>query len=184
MKKLTATLCLTILVCLTSNSAWSEGFLCSNLGILCPKTVDKSRTVEREGLTYEVNSQTPFTGYTVTKFRNGQMNFKIQYKNGKENGSWVWYHSNGQVNRKGIKKDGKPEGLWLYYHKNGQLSGKGNWQNGTWDGLWVNYHENGKLSYKGTYKDGKKDGPWVGYNKDGTVWEKYTGTFKDGKKVK
>ena len=78
MRKLTVTLCLTILVCFTSSTAWSEGFLCSNLGILCPKMVDESRLVERQGLKYEVNSQTPFTGYMSTKFSNGKISDKIQ----------------------------------------------------------------------------------------------------------
>ena len=36
------------------------------------QTVDLSRTVERGGLRYEVNSETPFTGVAVDKYENGQ----------------------------------------------------------------------------------------------------------------
>jgi len=33
----------------------------------CVKTVDKTKTVERGGLTYAVNSETPFTGVAFKK---------------------------------------------------------------------------------------------------------------------
>ena len=36
------------------------------------KTVDASATVERDGLTYEINSETPFTGVVAHKYGNGQ----------------------------------------------------------------------------------------------------------------
>ena len=70
-------------------------------------TVDESQTVDRGGLTYEVNSQTPFTGYTITKFENGQIRQKIQYKDGKKDGPWVRYHKNGQLLSKETYKDGE-----------------------------------------------------------------------------
>ena len=141
---LTTTLCLTILVCLTSNSAWSKGFLCSNLGILCPKTVDVDRTVERGGLTYEVNSQTPFTGYTVTKHRNGQIEKKTQYKDGKKDGLWVEYNKDGRVDTEVTYKNGKKDTSVTYsYHLNGQLESKITWKDGKKDGSWVYYDEKG-----------------------------------------
>ena len=199
---LTTTLCLTILVCLTSNTAWSEGFLCSNLGILCPKTVDESRTVKRGGLTYEVNSQAPFTGYTVTKYENGQIRKKTQYesgkkdglvieyypnrrlwrketyKNGKKHGFYVHYHKTGQLKEEGTSREGKKHGPWVIYWMNGHLRVKGTYTNGKKHGPWVRHWENGKLSSKGAWRNGKKHGPWVFYNEDGRLKNKLT--FKDG----
>ena len=134
MRKLTVTLCLTILVCFTSSTAWSEGFLCSTLGILCPKTVDESQLVERQGLKYEVDSQTPFTGYVIEKYDDGKLMLKEHYKDGKRDGPWVSYHENGQLSFKGTYKDGKEEGQWVSFESDGTV--------------------NKKLT--GTYKNGKK----------------------------
>ena len=109
MKRLTITICLTILVCFTSSTAWSEGFLCSNIGILCPKTVDESRTVERQGLKYEVNSQTTFTGYVIAKYVNGQLQEKGHFKDGKRDGLVEVFNEDGTVDKKytGTYKDRK-----------------------------------------------------------------------------
>ena len=121
--------------------------------------VDSSKLVERGGLTYEVNSETPFTGISFTKYGDGQIHEKAEFKNGKRDGPSEKHHENGQLRSKGTYKDGKEEGPWVSYHKNGQLR------------------------LKGTLKNGKKDGPWVGYHENGTVWETFTGTFKDGEKI-
>ena len=38
----------------------------------CGRTVDESKLVERDGLAYEGDSETPFTGVSVKKDENGQ----------------------------------------------------------------------------------------------------------------
>ena len=59
---------------------------------------------------------------------------------------------------KGNFKNGKSEGIFEYYHDNGQLSAKGNLKNGERDGVWEIYHKNGQLSARVDYKNGKKIG--------------------------
>ena len=105
--------------------------------------------VEREGLYYKQFTDVPFTG-EVTGDKQGSL------KNGKKEGTWVYYHENGQLGAKGNYKNGKSEGTWTDYHTNGQLWSKGNYKNGRLDGVWVVYSRDGQLYSKDTYKDMKK----------------------------
>jgi len=144
--------------------------------------VDSSKLVERGGLTYEVNSETPFTGVSA-KYDNKKLRVKRSYREGKLNGPSLNYYDNGRIKKKGTYKDGEKDSPWVRYHKNGQLERKGTFKDGKRDGPWVYYHDKGQLRAKGTYKDGKRDGPWVEFHYNGTVYEKYTGTYKNGKKI-
>ena len=59
--------------------------------------------VERDGIYYEVDSQTPYSGSSVS------------------------YHENGQLEHSGNYKDGKMEGYAELYYENGQLKFSVNW---------------------------------------------------------
>ena len=95
-----------------------------------PTEVPSEKLVERGGITYLINSQTPFSGRSVSYYENGQLEFKINYKDGKENGLWEEYHENGQLRERGNFKDGKRDGLWEGYHENGRLEFKRKYRNG------------------------------------------------------
>ena len=62
----------------------------------CGKTVDASKLVERDGLMYEGDSETPFTGGVVAKHENEQKRFEGTHKDGKLEGPWTEWHENGQ----------------------------------------------------------------------------------------
>ena len=126
-------------------------------------------------------------GVWVEYDRNGRVDKKVTYKNGKEDTYVKYrYRISGQLSEKGTYKDGKKHGPWLSYHDNGQLAVKGTHKDGMVDGPWVSYHDNGQLQAKGTYKEGfwNRVGPWVSYRKDGTLDEENTGTYKNGEKIK
>ena len=120
MKKLLTILCLVLLVSCSPTP---------------PPEVPSDKLVERQGITYKVNSTTPFTGTSVGYHENGQLEFRSNYK------------------------DGKPEGLWKRFHENGQLEGRGNSKNGEPDGLWENFHENGQTTSEKNYWTIRLD-PW------------------------
>ena len=44
---------------------------------------DAPKLVERDGLFYQVNSETPFTGAAVSKYENGQKAVEAIFKDGK-----------------------------------------------------------------------------------------------------
>ena len=122
------------------------------LASCAPNEVPFGNLVERQGVTYEINSQTPFTGTSVRYHDNGQLEFKRNWKDGKRVGLSEWYHENGQLKSKSNWKDGKRVGLSEWYHENGQLWMKGNAK----DGLVEWYYENGGLKSKVCYKNGEK----------------------------
>ena len=118
----------------------------------CSKEIPSDQLVERQGIYYEVNSQTPFTGRVVS------------------------YHENGQLEAKGNFKDGELHGLMESYHENGQLWIKRNYKDGELHGLMESYHENGQLLKRANYKDGEIDGLLEVFDKEGNptkieVWK-------------
>ena len=62
----------------------------------CGKTVDFSKLVERDGLMYEGDSETPFTGVMVDKYENGQKKFEATFKDGKQEGLSSGWYENGK----------------------------------------------------------------------------------------
>jgi len=94
--------------------------------------VDAPKWVERDGLWYEGDSETPFTGVAVDKYENGQK---------KEEATW---------------KDGKPEGPFTTWYENGQKQQEGTWKDGKPEGLVTGWRENGTKAAEATFKDGKK----------------------------
>ena len=159
-----------------------------------------TKLVERQGIKYEINSTTPFTGIEITESSDSL--YKTEYKNGKEVGL-LEYYNNGQLRAKNNFKNGTFE----EYHENGQLVGRINFENGTYEeyhengqlkkkvnfnkqdfngsgsvGPYEEYHENGQLKEKGNFiKNGTNDGPYEEYYLNGQLKEK--GTYKDGEKV-
>jgi hypothetical protein len=136
MKKILITF-FTVLFCLISSVGWSVE--CKDLGLL-------------GGLYYKKINDGPFTGKTKGLCQ-------------------------------GTLKNGKKDGSWVYYFKNGKLKGKGYYKNGSRESSWVHYWNNGQLLLKGNYKNDKRDGSWVYYKKDGTLKKGLSGTYKDGKKI-
>jgi len=171
--------------------------LCLVLLVSCspPPEIPTNKLVERQGITYEVNSTTPFTGTSIEFFENGQPKEKRDYKDGKEDGPYEMYHENGQVEKRGHVEDGKEEGLWEHYFKNGQfyklikvrvdpekphglselfyedglLREKGDYKDGELEGPQERFYENGQLEYRGKYKTGQRDGTWMYFDEEGNL---------------
>ncbi|MDB9737877.1 toxin-antitoxin system YwqK family antitoxin [Gammaproteobacteria bacterium] len=144
----------------------------------CSKEVPSDQLVERNGIYYEVNSQTGFTGTSISYYENGQLEEKITYTNGELDGSMELYFGNGQLQNKVTNKNGVLDGPSEVYFKNGQLQINTNFKNGELDGHSERYYPNGLLSFKGTYKNGELDGLSEEYYEGGQVKEK--SNYKDG----
>ena len=101
-----------------------------------PKTVDHDKLVQRQYITYEINSTIPFTGRGVRAYhKNGQIRRQSNYKNGSYSGNTV-FAENGQIEsltksietRHKIKKGTAficmSYAVWIDedYYSNGQLS--------------------------------------------------------------
>ena len=135
--------------------------------------------LERQGLVYEVNSDTPFTGLAVSYYLNNQYKYKKNYKDGKQHGLYEEFYRNGQLHVKENYKDGKVHGPVERFYENGQLQGKANLRDGELHGPAEAFYENGQLQVKRNYKNGKDHGPFEWFYENGQLEAK--GNFKDGK---
>ena len=71
------------------------------------QAVDFSKLIERDGLMYEGDSETPFTGVAVDEWRRGKKWFNSPYKDGKPEGLTTVWHPNGEKASELTYKDGK-----------------------------------------------------------------------------
>jgi antitoxin component YwqK of YwqJK toxin-antitoxin module len=147
-----------------------------------PVVVDASRLVARNDTFYEINSDTPFTGVSLTYHENGQVNDRVTFKDGKQNGLFEGYYENGQLAVTVNLKNDKDDGLLESYREDGTLDFRMNYKDGELDGLWESYREVGTLFYRENYKDGEVDGIREFYREDGTlsIIENYTNGERDG----
>ena len=116
---------------------------------------------------------------------NGKLKNRINYQSkadgGKTHGLRETYYKNGQLRWKINNKDGKREGFFETYHENGQLLSKKNYKENRLDGLYETYHKNGQLRTKENYKDGKQDGLNEYYRSNGRLKSQYC--YKNSIKV-
>jgi len=121
---------------------------------------------------------TLYTGEIFGNYKNGKLNIKTCYKDGKKQLAWKYY-DNGQLERKAIFKDGIIE-LEEEYYENGKLSEEVTYENGK-KVMNKAYHKNGKLNFIGHEKNGKADGIFEVYYENGEL--EYKAIYKDGKEV-
>ena len=109
------------------------------LASCAPNEVPSKDLIERQGLTYEVNSQTPFSGVSVeyyldtilkNEFEDRVLLQRTIFKKGIKNGLYESFHPNGQLESKGNYKNGNLDGLYEYYYGDGQLESKVCYKNG------------------------------------------------------
>ena len=83
--------------------------------------VSHDKLVERDGVTYQIDSDESFTGRSVRFHENGRLQNKTDYKDGKKNGLSEWYWENGILGQRGNLKNGKKEGLLEMFNQSGGL---------------------------------------------------------------
>ena len=135
----------------------------------CAKEIPSDQLVVRQGVFYEINTTTPFTGSTVSYHKNGQLKSKENYKDGKVDGLWEYYYENGQLKSKENYKDDELTLSQSFTSKGIPLKDF-TYNNGLKTGVEEIYHENGQLGIKENYKDGKEDGLWEYYYENGQLW--------------
>ena len=118
--------------------------------------IDAARLVVRNGVTYQVNSEIPFAGSSVTFRKNGLMQSRINYKDGKQEGLFEMYYANGRLQSRFNMKDGKKDGLSEVFWENGQFKTRTNFKSGRKDGLSEWATENGEVIRTENWKDGVK----------------------------
>ena len=143
--------------------------------------VDFSELQNREGVTYFLGSDKPYTGY-ATLHKNGLKGSEMYYKEGKPHGLWTKWYKSGQKASEMSFKDGKPNGTWTEWYENEQKKSETIWKDGKLaDGFRISWFENGQKKDEINFKDGKRDGFAIFYNMDGT--EERRESFKGDKRL-
>ena len=137
-----------------------------------PRTENILRTqlILRNGLYLNKQNNKPFTGMAIEPVCNENNPFdlskaitRIEYKNGKRDGCYNYFHKNGQLMFRGNYKNGKLHGPFEgFHHYNGQLIETGDYKNGNPQGPWQRFDVNGNLVSSQIFKNGK----WIEYEFD------------------
>ena len=88
-------------------------------------------------------------------YKNGNLKYSLELKNGIENGAFKQYYENGVLEIEAFYKNGKLEGIRKDYYKSGKLEVEGLQKNGKPDGCTYVYNEDGSLKKEILYIDGK-----------------------------
>lgn len=87
---------------------------------------------------------------------NGKLANKIQFKNGKRNGTDFWYYPTGKKFRITNYKDGVHHGTEVEYDESGRKKYEEPYRNGKLHGIKKYYRENGQIWAKQKFEDGKE----------------------------
>lgn len=137
------------------------------LASCAPNEIPSRDLVERNGIKYEINSQTPFTGVSTeyyldtiikNEFEDRVLLQRTTFKKGIKNGFYESFHLNGQLKVKENFKDGYRDGLLEEYGENGQLIRRNNYKNGNFHGVQERFSESGVLEELKNYKNEKLHG--------------------------
>jgi uncharacterized protein len=163
--------------------------------VSCAKEIPADKLLTRQGLSYEVNSDKPYTGLVVTFHENEQLKTKSNYKEGKKEGVFEQYYNNGQLRQRVSFVGGEPTEPWQYYDESGQLTEgilfeKLRMEEGEiatvyekesgelFTGPFISFHENNKVEKRGTLIDGKLHGVSQLFYNNGQL--SYGNTYKFG----
>ena len=145
--------------------------------------VDETILINKEGVMYLPDSDTPYTGEVFTNYDTGEKEYQGTYENGLLV-SYSYLHKDGRVkdpvngetliDRSGLLYEvngQKPyTGDVFELHKDGSRKSSGSLKGGRYNGLIISWYENGQKRFEGTYKDGEfiSSKSW---NEDGSVRE-------------
>ena len=131
-------------------------FACSSKNLSKPpvRTIPLANVIENEGIIYEKNSQTPFTGRLVKYHSNGQLSFVSTYLDGLEHGPYIRYFDNGDIKLKTNYEYGKEHGVHLRYRR-GKVTHQKHYVAGKLHGITKMYYPDGQLRETVCYIEGK-----------------------------
>ena len=155
--------------------------------------VDETILINKEGVMYLPDSDTPYTGEVFTNYDTGEKEYQGTYENGLLV-SYSYLHKDGRV-KDPVNGETLIERSGLLYEVNGQKpytgdvfelyddggrKHSGSLKGGKKDKLWTEWSDNGKKQRELTYKDGEEIGStrWEYYSNGQKATER---TFKDGK---
>jgi antitoxin component YwqK of YwqJK toxin-antitoxin module len=150
--------------------------------------------VIKDGKSYKLNKNKPFTGVHETRYRNGSVKSRISYKNGLKNGVTKVFYKNGKLHQSIEYKDNKRHGDFIEYTDENEILFSSKYKNDLKNGIHIEYyigHYNTSWNrrykkYKINFKDGLKDGLSIDYYKENKtkIEQIYVEGIRDGEYTK
>lgn len=100
-------------------------------------------------------------------FSDGRPRVDAEYRNGKANGTWTYYHHNGFRRIVQEYKDNAMDGKRFEYFENGKPSLVADYNDGKLHGKFESFYVNNQLRSIGYYVKGEKEQRWLTYYENG-----------------
>ena len=157
----------------------------------CSKSVEKSTLINKDGLMYLPDSDTPYTGEVFFNNDTGEKEYQGTYENGLLI-EYSYLNKDGTV-KEPINIETLVERDEVFYTKNtnkpytgsifslfddGINESEGSLKNGKLDGEWIEWYNNGQMLIKENYLNGIKDGSYSSWNDNGQ--KLVQGIFRNG----
>jgi antitoxin component YwqK of YwqJK toxin-antitoxin module len=123
------------------------------------------RVVMRRGLAYEVNSEIPFTGTTVSYWPDGQKRVVTEYRDGQR--VRQAHYKSGQKEIESEYRDGREHGTATIWSGNGQMVAETEYRNGKRNGKQTKWYKNGQKMQEGEYRNDVRVGKWITWSSSG-----------------
>ena len=157
----------------------------------CSKPVEDSTLINKDGLMYLPDSDSPYTGEVFTNYDTGEKEYQGTYENGllvtysylNKDGS-VKEPVNGEtlIDRGGLLYEVNGQKLYtgdvFQLYKDGSRKSTGSLKGGRYNGLSTSWYGNGQKYYEETYKNGEFDGLSTSWYGNGQKMSE--GTYKNG----
>ena len=109
--------------------------------------------------------------YKEEYYPSGELMYKVEIVDGKQNGESVYYYENGTIRQVGNWKNDLEHGIFKKYHSNGQIAEIYEAREGGLFGEAKGYYSNGKLEYEIIYENGVAEGESKYYYENGSIKE-------------
>ena len=145
-------------------------FLAMLVLISCGKEVIITEEEIQPDMFYVRNDVNPFTGTCKVVFSDtGILKEKFQFRKGILEGEAIAYYRDGNLRWKGQYKNGYCSGKWEYWNQSGNKVIEANYSNDTLKGSYCSWYSNGLMKERGQFSQNSRTGKWFNYNETGQV---------------
>ena len=131
------------------------------------RVITNDELEDRNGIAYEVDQATPFTGLGQDFHSNGQKQSEVNYKDGVRHGVRTDWYKNGNKWLEMKFKDGKQHGVKTWWRENGKKKSDLNYKDGLRHGAVTEWYENGQKRSEVNYIEGKVHGLKTRWDENG-----------------
>jgi antitoxin component YwqK of YwqJK toxin-antitoxin module len=117
-----------------------------------PKKIDNGYLI----IDYYISGKKQMKGFSTSSSPNEEMYIGIV----------SYFHENEKIFQKVNYVDGKPEGSFSEFYDTGETQRVGKYSKGLRSGVWKTYSKKGKIQSRGKYKKGEKVGVWKTFHKN------------------